>query len=749
MANSKKPSIYQDRGTIGSTKELDEYGVWVKSEPQVLTIEEAEGKTGDFSLDSLDDLPDLAGDYTPADGSGPDDADFSLPEDDFSLGDFDIGTGEAEEGIEGGGAVSGVENSADDFSIAGNEEPGASFLPEDSFSITGDDEGEGGGAAENQGLGEGGDLMDLDFSLPEEDSEFSLPEEESLQGLSLPEEEEETDRSLAAEDFDISLPEEAAIPEEEAETEEAGDEDDGGFTEISLEDLLGGVADEMPSGDEPAEASPENLDDAGEADAVLEDSPGAPGFAGDMSTQLLMKIAEELSSIRTELRALKKEFAGVRAGSEARDEHTESHGFFDDSGEDDKIALTGDELNNILTTADFTEETGQDATEKELSSAFPEAPDISGTPDISGEESLEDSPEAEGEAPGLDKPEEVLDEPFPEIEMLSETESLSLDEPFPEIEIPAAAESALPEPEETNEDELSLVDLSDEHIAEGFSIPGGSDELELSMDLEEHEDPLSEAPEITLEDISIAGDSGALSDDSDLDISLDNPFEEADLANFDADTLDLTGAVIDEPNLGAEIQENPILEPAPADIAIPEGDMAESTEEKPGAIEEPSIELFGEPEAGAPFIIDEIEDEAEISRAEESAAEIPAVRGSRSRGEGLDQIIPEGFMVEDPDDEGEANFGGAGLDTLEEGISLDEIPEDILPENDKPPPPRGGIEEEPEVPGLPGNFKKELKQVLSYMDQLLESLPEEKIEEFAKSEYFDTYKKLFKELGIV
>jgi hypothetical protein len=34
------------------------------------------------------------------------------------------------------------------------------------------------------------------------------------------------------------------------------------------------------------------------------------------------------------------------------------------------------------------------------------------------------------------------------------------------------------------------------------------------------------------------------------------------------------------------------------------------------------------------------------------------------------------------------------------------------------------------------------------MDQLLESLPEEKIEEFAQSEYFDTYKKLFKELGL-
>jgi hypothetical protein len=51
--------------------------------------------------------------------------------------------------------------------------------------------------------------------------------------------------------------------------------------------------------------------------------------------------------------------------------------------------------------------------------------------------------------------------------------------------------------------------------------------------------------------------------------------------------------------------------------------------------------------------------------------------------------------------------------------------------------------------GIPSNLKQELKTVLSYMDQLLESLPEDKIEEFAKSEYFDTYKKLFEELGLV
>ena len=50
--------------------------------------------------------------------------------------------------------------------------------------------------------------------------------------------------------------------------------------------------------------------------------------------------------------------------------------------------------------------------------------------------------------------------------------------------------------------------------------------------------------------------------------------------------------------------------------------------------------------------------------------------------------------------------------------------------------------------GLP-TVKEELKTVLSSMDQLLESLPDNKIAEFAESEHFDTYRKLFKELGLV
>jgi hypothetical protein len=49
---------------------------------------------------------------------------------------------------------------------------------------------------------------------------------------------------------------------------------------------------------------------------------------------------------------------------------------------------------------------------------------------------------------------------------------------------------------------------------------------------------------------------------------------------------------------------------------------------------------------------------------------------------------------------------------------------------------------------LSGDLKQEIKAVLAYMDQLLESLPEEKIEEFARSEHFEVYKKLFSDLGL-
>jgi len=90
--------------------------------------------------------------------------------------------------------------------------------------------------------------------------------------------------------------------------------------------------------------------------------------ANDKSTQLLMMIADELSSIKKELSTLKNEIAGYKASGTPSEQapavvgidDTDNSGFFNDDDTDETIALTGDELNNILITADFTEEKSEE-----------------------------------------------------------------------------------------------------------------------------------------------------------------------------------------------------------------------------------------------------------------------------------------------------------------------------------------------------------------------------------------------------
>jgi hypothetical protein len=111
----------------------------------------------------------------------------------------------------------------------------------------------------------------------------------------------------------------------------------------------------------------------------------------------------------------------------------------------------------------------------------------------------------------------------------------------------------------------------------------------------------------------------------------------------------------------------------------------------------------------------------------------------------LDQVIPEGFEagIEDApasiDDELEAEEEITVIEAPAEKILIHET--DVKTGSNKGAGHKGT--------DIPVTLKNELRTVLSYMDQLLESLPEEKIEEFAKSEYFDSYKKLFKELGLI
>ncbi|MDR2028540.1 MAG: hypothetical protein LBP93_03265, partial [Treponema sp.] len=288
-----------------------------------------------------------------------------------------------------------------------------------------------------------------------------------------------------------------------------------------------------------------------------------------------------------------------------------------------------------------------------------------------------------------------------------------------------------------------------------------------------------------------------------------------------ADHIDLSGAVIDEPDLSGDITENPVQEPSlenisidldleesedleipedievsedleiPEDIEVSEDlgvsedieisedlEISEDIEisEDLGVSEESEDPDVSEGIAGGE-ISEEIGFEIELDDEEESPLpgggeapetgddEEPPVSisfGDVSESEELKpeeesfaQVIPEGFVVEPDDsqsafdtvDTGEA-LQEEDLDILE-GDTADELSPEAAAEEKGTKEADTGAGDSGEMSYIPSNIKHELKTVLSYMDQLLESLPEEKIEEFAKSEYFETYKKLFEELGLV
>jgi hypothetical protein len=668
MASEKKPSIYSDRGTIGSSDELDEYGVWVKSEPQDFSSASAESQeSAESPMPAIEELPDFDADFD--DGS-----DFSIPDADAS-----------------------IDTSDDSFAL--DDEPlGIPDLdiPEEPVSPDGDEDGSP-------------DIDNFDMD------DFSLAEE----------------------------------PEESPESSSAEE----GFTEVSIEDFLGATSDNF---EEAGLALKGRGDSGDEAPPAYEVPPAEEKPAADLSTQLLMKIADELSSIRTELATLKLEFSAIR--EEAADDKGDAQkkGFFDEE-EDEKIALTGDELDNILNTADFTEEAGADATE-ELAGDFPameaEENDISGSFQAAEESPLPDL---------LSDQEDIIGgkaEEGPEEETESDIDiELSLDQPDVEelggdsvVQEQASPDADLSFDTQEFDIDLDASSLIDETAAETPDVP--VENLDDSEDLrqlrEEGALPLTPAPEDTsyLDAETPEGDSGETIEELSLD---DVSLEETAI---DEDSIDLTGAVIDEPDLSGEIVENLLEEPSLEDLVLEDlvlEDIPESTsidldmeDENPADSSESALlEDLTLPEAG------EGEEELELSIPEEDTIETAGTPEEES----FAQVIPEGFVVEADDSPVPFDDDPEEADVLSEGdIDTLERSGEIKEEADEGAGEAGDGEEflsEDEGLDIPSNIKQELKTVLSYMDQLLESLPEDKIEEFAKSEYFDTYKKLFKELGLV
>ncbi|MDR1058448.1 MAG: hypothetical protein LBL43_02765 [Treponema sp.] len=738
MASEKKPSIYYDRGTIGSSDELDEYGVWVKSEPQDLSSANSENRElvldgGDFDTEDAAALPDFDMDLETGASSGDssDDSQESF-EDDIS---FDADALALAPAADSGDDA--VDSAADSGDIAFDSLTDSDDLTFDSVADSGD----------------------IAFDPAADSTEEPAAEDLELPDIDLPVDEAD----MVSEDFSGEPP------------GEAGEEAEEGFEEIPLDELTGEEEEAPISAVSSGPPIPEPEGDA---------APKAGGT--DLSTQLLMKIANELSSIKNELSTLKQELAGFKAGEKAaggEEEDGQGRGFFGEE-DDEKIALTGDELDNILNTADFTEETGADATE-ELEDGFlpPEAEDDSSSGPFP---ELTEPPAETGEEPGLLSEQDDIIGEFPEIpgeeepvleETAEEPAEIPVEEPGGPDPFAEAAE--IPAAEELELEEESLIDLPGDldsfdetpvpaeepaDLDIDINLKGSEEELPdfsvedsgLQQVLEDgavpmtsapapedtgflEEDPLavsvpesSPEPEFSPEELDISFEEDFSADEPDLpDLSPEEPdlsFEEdipaggPDPSPEAEDTLDLTGAVIDEPDLSEEIKENPLQEPSLDDISI---DLD---------LEDDFAEIGGIEDSGDAVFVDEIGEEEDIEISAGSFEAVPEAAEDLT-------LIPEGFVVESEDAETSAVTEPEGED--DPGLGETEFEESAADEE--------AVEEVPEgeSTAIPSHLKQELKTVLSYMDHLLESLPDDKIEEFARSEYFNTYKKLFKELGLV
>ncbi|MDD7014416.1 MAG: hypothetical protein PUI24_05495 [Spirochaetales bacterium] len=358
------------------------------------------------------------------------------------------------------------------------------------------------------------------------------------------------------------------------------------------------------------------------------------------TTDLLKEISNQIANLKDEISVLKNKMADLSANQPAEKTEDKAEeveipvaassdsGFFSETDEDDTIALSGDELNNILNTADFT------ATEE-------------------GESAI---------------PEDTAEPPLPESES-----------------------------EETEETEETL-----DFDNESFEEPDFSDEIPVNEEETEQSEEEISVPKV--DDILVESSS---SDLMDAEIRNDNVQEEEELSEITEDDI---------PSPTLESLSNPIdlfKEEKPEEVLTDESIEYLS--------KEPQEEITAEPELA------EEDEEQEII--EEGISDSPV------------NDVFANWQASSPENEsaGTEEIDVAENDDLQD-ISISKSELDALEEKSK------NKSEEKEF--ISSELKDEIKSVLSYMDQLLESLPEEKIEEFAKSEYFETYKKLFKDLGI-
>lgn len=826
-----------------NTNELDSYGVWVKRPPQdsnedtifpetevpAESLDEALTEDGSFDIPDFGEIP---SENTASEENGDEDIDIDID----SFGDFSGDSGEETEismddflDDSGSGSSGDGEISLDDF-MGGSSGDGEISL--DDF-LDGDSFGSSSGKAQKEddvGNDEALDIK-LDFDPPKDEV---VPTEEIIEETDYDSEDEfdsESEESVK-EDINESASVDVGPMEEVSLDDFSLDESDAASADAAAAAVAGAAGNGGESSEDGSSgsfAAPKktviDYDLAITEDDEISSSPSIKEIKTDaiaeeketstestaVNNELLERIISDLSGLKSEISTLKNDLAILKdresfekepgfpvdkegSGVVAETAEEEPSGFFNNSDEDETIALSGDELTNIMNSADFTEEvvdnTGISAEPEIVENEEAEIPEF-----ISDEEISQSSTEEEKAEEPQEEPFSVAEEtsaPETEAETLSETETEDFQTDGIPSESDAEAESV------DSADELSSEDMFSETPSfEETETDGNISETESfgePAEIQPEDFSSEEIPETIPEDIidePVLSESAETSGDftEDFPSLPEEPFAEE---NGEQDTeateteepfLSDSGLETeDEPEaeLSADFEDEVIDEPVfetvedslPEEIDIPKvDDVASDDEEKTAddimvassnsdfmdsvSTDEPLIsdedETSAETEniqAAEPESELEVFEEPEIIENEEPtlSEEIPAFEEPViSEEETLDfepkpasDMFKDEIMEEPP--------------TVEEAITDENI--DYLKEDSENLDDSSDSENAQETPSseskgdLPEDIKADVKSVLLYMDQLLENLPEEKIMEFAKSEQFATYKKLFNELGL-
>ena len=572
------------------------------------------------------------------------------------------------------------------------------------------------------------DTIDESFVEPlMEDSIDDISENEELT----------METSLEDDTLDASFNTTEEIEEQETVVEEPMDnipssEDnllDMDFAEDSLEET---------SEEENNDITKDSIEEQGDTMNEINENSQITAQPDNTANAILEKIATEISNLRSEITTLRSEFNSLKTGSvvenEIEDENLEtaeeeSSGFFTDDNEDETISLSGDELNNILNNADFTEEQSDDSAE-EVDNTETEEDEII-EPEEDSEETVVEETVVEDE-----NTEEVISNPIGDATELTDSDLDTIDEY-----------------EEDNFAEDSEVsDFADEDLKEPELH-----ELQMDNDFEENDEEELE------EEIDIPKDEEVIEEPESNDfIDSINEVEPTISETLTEDRLkyleDLAGEEKEEEP--AEEVENEIVEPEVEDTVMEEPATDEENTED-SEFEEPVVEeneeesQFEEPVEETAEIIEEEDEEAEQNEPTEDVFnspqwdnEVPTVENVIAETE---EEIEE---VSEPVEEESNEVVETEIEqTIEEEPEVEDVTEEDVTEQQISQPEVSEAKTEvvsptPSTQGATAKIQDDIKSVLVYMDQLLENLPEDKIEEFAKSEHFDTYKKLFNELGI-